>query len=108
MTETYTKIIRDRREAGGQKDSEDMVWNLMSFTYKNGKPVPDEEVAHMMIAMLMVGQHSSSSTAAWIVLRLATCPGIMEELYQEQLRVLGADLPSLTHEGLQNWTCIPR
>ncbi|KAI9039337.1 cytochrome P450 [Aspergillus affinis] len=101
LTETYTKIIRDRRKAGGQKDSEDMVWNLMSCTYKNGKPIPDEEVAHMMIAMLMAGQHSSSSTAAWIVLRLATCPEIMEELYQEQLRVLGADLPSLTYEGLQ-------
>lgn len=101
MTETYMEIIRQRREAGGKKDSEDMVWNLMSCTYKNGTPVPDEEVAHMMIALLMAGQHSSSSTAAWIVLRLATCPEIVEELYQEQLRVLGSDLPPLTYESLQ-------
>jgi cytochrome P450 len=78
-----------------------MVWNLMSCTYKNGTPVPDEEVAHMMIALLMAGQHSSSSTAAWIVLRLATCPEIIEELYQEQLRILGKDLPDLTFETLQ-------
>lgn len=101
LTETYMDIIRKRREAGGKKDSEDMVWNLMSCTYKNGTPVPDEEVAHMMIALLMAGQHSSSSTAAWIVLRLATCPEIIEELYQEQLRVLGKDLPDLTYETLQ-------
>ncbi|CEJ57543.1 Putative Cytochrome P450, family 51 (Sterol 14-demethylase) [Penicillium brasilianum] len=101
LTETYMDIIRQRREAGGKKDSEDMVWNLMSCTYKNGTPVPDEEVAHMMIALLMAGQHSSSSTAAWIVLRLATCPEIIEELYQEQLRVLGEDLPDLTYETLQ-------
>ncbi|KAJ5408239.1 Eburicol 14-alpha-demethylase [Penicillium cosmopolitanum] len=99
LTETYIDIIRKRREEGGKKDSEDMVWNLMSCTYKNGTPIPDKEIAHMMIALLMAGQHSSSSTAAWIVLRLATCPEITEELYQEQLRVLG-DEP-LTWENLQ-------
>ena len=101
MTQTYMEIIRERRKTGSKKDSEDMVWNLMSCAYKDGKPVPDEEIAHMMIALLMAGQHSSSSTAAWIVLRLATCPEIMEELYQEQLRVLGGDLPPLTYESLQ-------
>jgi sterol 14-demethylase len=100
MAETYMDIIKERRAAGEKKDSEDMVWNLMSCNYKNGNPIPDEEVAHMMIALLMAGQHSSSSTAAWIVLRLATCPEIVEELYQEQLKVLGSDLPPLTHEGL--------
>ncbi|KAI9924159.1 hypothetical protein ASPWEDRAFT_38432 [Aspergillus wentii DTO 134E9] len=101
MTETYMEIIKERRQAGGEKDSEDMVWNLMSCEYKNGIAVPDEEVAHMMIALLMAGQHSSSSTASWIVLRLAARPDIMEELYQEQLEVLGSDLPELTYDSLQ-------
>ncbi|OQE34582.1 hypothetical protein PENCOP_c017G04004 [Penicillium coprophilum] len=101
MTDTYMDIIKARRASGDKKDSEDMVWNLMSCTYKNGTPIPDEEIAHMMIALLMAGQHSSSSTAAWIVLRLATCPEIVEELYQEQLQILGSDLPPLTHDGLQ-------
>ncbi|KAJ5291116.1 hypothetical protein N7478_000367 [Penicillium angulare] len=102
MTQTYMDIIRERRETGGKKnEEEDMVWNLMSCAYKNGTPVPDEEVAHMMIALLMAGQHSSSSTAAWIVLRMATRPGIMDELYQEQLRVLGEDMPPVTFENLQ-------
>lgn len=101
LTETYMEIIKARRQAGSKKDSEDMVWNLMSCVYKNGTPVPDEEIAHMMIALLMAGQHSSSSTASWIVLRLATRPDIMEELYQEQIRVLGSDLPPLTYDNLQ-------
>ncbi|KAE8378245.1 serine/threonine protein kinase chk2 [Aspergillus bertholletiae] len=101
MTETYMEIIKERRKAGSKKDSEDMVWNLMSCTYKDGTPVPDEEIAHMMIALLMAGQHSSSSTAAWIVLRLAASPEITEELYQEQLRILGHDMPPLTYENLQ-------
>lgn len=101
MAQTYMEIIKKRRQGGGKKDSEDMIWNLMSCVYKDGTPLPDEEIAHMMIALLMAGQHSSSSTASWIVLRLAENPEILEELYQEQLRVLGSDFPPLTWDSLQ-------
>ncbi|KAL9131859.1 MAG: hypothetical protein Q9217_000305 [Psora testacea] len=101
MAQTYLDIIKARREAGKQRDSADMLWNLMQSVYKDGTPVPDIEVAHMMIALLMAGQHSSSSTSAWILLRLSTRPDIMDELYQEQLEVLGPDLPPLTYDTLQ-------
>jgi cytochrome P450 len=104
MAQTYMEIIKQRREAGAKKDSEDMIWNLMSCSYKDGTPVPDHEVAHMMIALLMAGQHSSSSTSAWIMLRLATRPEIQEQLLEEQRRVLGEDLPPLTYENLQRLT----
>ncbi|PGH18764.1 hypothetical protein AJ79_00177 [Helicocarpus griseus UAMH5409] len=104
MAGIYTDIIRKRREAGNKKDSEDMVWNLMSSVYKNGTPLPDTEIAHMMIALLMAGQHSSASTLSWIVLRLASCPKIIEELLEEQKQVLGEDLPPLTYESLQKLT----
>lgn len=101
MAQTYTEIIKARREAGGEKDREDMIWNLMACVYKDGTPVPDIEVAHMMIALLMAGQHSSSSTSAWILLRLATRPDIMDQLYEEQVAVLGSELPPLTYDDLQ-------
>ncbi|KIV94568.1 hypothetical protein PV10_02323 [Exophiala mesophila] len=106
MTETYMEIIKARRAQGGKKDGdeEDMIWNLMNCVYKNGTPVPDKEVAHMMIALLMAGQHSSSSTSSWILLRLATRPDIQEELLEEQRQVLGEDLPPLTYEGIQKLT----
>ncbi|KAL9100419.1 MAG: hypothetical protein Q9163_004201 [Psora crenata] len=104
MAQTYFDIIKERRRAGNQRDSDDMVWHLMQSVYKDGTPVPDLEIAHMMIALLMAGQHSSSSTSAWILLRLATRPDIMDELYQEQLDVLGEDLPPLTYDGLQKLT----
>ncbi|KAL5335244.1 cytochrome P450 [Aspergillus crustosus] len=100
MAETYTEIIKARRAAGDKKDSEDMVWNLMSCVYKDGTLVPDQEIAHMMIALLMAGQHSSSSTLSWILLHLARHPDIVEELYHEQIRVLNSDL-YLTYDDLQ-------
>jgi sterol 14alpha-demethylase len=103
MAQTYMDIIKERREAGAQEiKEEDMIWNLMSCVYKDGTPVPDKEVAHMMIALLMAGQHSSSSSSAWIVLRLATRPDIQDELLAEQKRVLGDHLPPLTYDDLPN------
>ena len=98
MAQTYMEIIQERRKGGAEKTEEDMIWNLMSCVYKDGTPAPDNEIAHMMIALLMAGQHSSSSTSAWIILRLATRPDIQEELLKEQKEVLG-DEP-LTYEGL--------
>jgi cytochrome P450 len=100
MVETYTEIINKRREAKGEQDSEDMIKNLMSCIYKDGTPVPVHEVAHMMIALLMAGQHSSSSSITWVILRLASRPDITEELLAEQKEILGSNLPRPTYEDL--------
>lgn len=99
IAKIYMDTIKKRRDEG-RIEGLDIMSRLMNSTYKNGVKVPDHEIAHMMIALLMAGQHSSSSTSAWIMLRLAQNPHIMEELYQEQIRVLGADLPPLTYEDL--------
>ncbi|KAG0651148.1 Sterol 14-alpha demethylase [Hyphodiscus hymeniophilus] len=99
VAKTYMDIIEQRR-AGPGAEKLDIMWQLMQSSYKDGTPVPDREIAHMMIALLMAGQHSSSSSISWIMLRLAARPDIMEELYQEQLRVLGSDLPPLKYEDL--------
>lgn len=93
MEKVYMDIINERRKSG-EKDEDkepDMLWHLMSCAYKNGQPVPDVEIAGMMITLLMAGQHSSSSSSSWIMLRLASRPDIVEELYQEQVRNLGYD-----------------
>ncbi|KAH9902209.1 cytochrome P450 [Xylariomycetidae sp. FL2044] len=99
VAQLYMDTIKQRR-AAGKSDSQDIMWHLMNSTYKNGTPVPDHEIAHMMIALLMAGQHSSSSTSAWIMLRLAARPDVQEALYREQIENLGSDLPPLTYEDL--------
>ncbi|KAI1024694.1 hypothetical protein LB503_007319 [Fusarium chuoi] len=103
MRETYMDIINERRRGGGDLEKgTDMIANLMNCEYKNGQPIPDKEIAHMMITLLMAGQHSSSSASSWIVLHLASSPDIAEELYQEQLINLGAGgvLPPLQYSDL--------
>lgn len=94
MREVYMEIIQERRDSGSEKsgeNEEDMIWHLMNCKYKDGQQVPDKEIAHMMIALLMAGQHSSSSTITWIFLRLATRPDIQDELLREQKDVLGTN-----------------
>ena len=100
MREIYMDIIKARRQ-GAQVENDDMISNLMGCTYRNGTPIPDKEIAHMMITILMAGQHSSSAISSWVMLRLAAHPEIMEELYQEQKRELGEDLPPLRFDDLQ-------
>lgn len=92
MADTYLSIIKQRREESKEKSEtreEDMIWNLMQCTYKDGGPIPDREIAHIMIALLMAGQHSSSSTISWILLRLASRPDIQEDLLAELKSNLG-------------------
>ena len=102
MTQIYTDIINGRRGKEEPKYGEDMIWNLMRCRYKDGTPVPDKEIAHMMIGLLMAGQHSSSVTSSWIMLHLAAQPEILEELYQEQLRVFGDLSTPMDFENIQD------
>ncbi|OBT60788.1 hypothetical protein VE03_09960 [Pseudogymnoascus sp. 23342-1-I1] len=86
MKNIYMDIINERRKNGGGEEGSDMIWNLMKCVYKDGTPLPDKEIAHMMICLLMAGQHTSSSSSSWLMLRLASQPRIAAELYQEQLQ----------------------
>nr|APL96696.1 CYP51 [Parastagonospora nodorum] len=100
MIKLYSEIVRKRRAGNVKKDSHDMIWHLMDCKYKDGTQVPEHEIAGIMIALLMAGQHSSSSTIAWIILRLAQYPHLLEELLAEQKAVMGEDLPAVTYEDL--------
>ena len=53
-----------------------MMAALCGQKYKDGRTVTDREVAHMLTALLMAGQHSSSSSVAWTVMHLANSPAV--------------------------------
>lgn len=54
-----------------------MISALLGQEYKDGRPVNDLEAAHLMIALLMGGQHTSSSISAWALLHLADRPDVV-------------------------------
>lgn len=63
-----------------------MIASLMDQKYRSGKVLQDHEIAHIMIALLMAGQHTSSATGSWLLLHLADNPDVQEELFQEQVK----------------------
>ncbi len=89
MADFYRSIIERRRKEGTEADHTDMIAAVMQQSYKDGRKVSDTEVAHMMIALLMAGQHTSSATGTWAMLRLASRPEIIQEVYEEQVKVYG-------------------
>ncbi|KAJ1033819.1 hypothetical protein NDA16_000029 [Ustilago loliicola] len=93
MSQFYQDIVSKRRAlghtAGAREGENDMIAALMEQKYKNGRELSPVEIAHMMIALLMAGQHTSSATGSWALLRLASRPEIIEELYEEQKKVYG-------------------
>lgn len=102
MRAVYEDIITRRRQSPQDPDADhDMISNLMNSHYKDGTPVPDKEIAHMMITLLMGGQHSSASAGAWIMLQVAAHPDIAEELFQEQLDNLGHGVEGSRLQPLQ-------
>ena len=42
----------------------------MDSTYKDGTPVPEHEIAGLLISALFAGQHTSSITVTWTLLFL--------------------------------------
>ncbi|KAJ4319318.1 Sterol 14-alpha demethylase cyp51c [Fusarium piperis] len=104
MEGLFADIIRQRREQGNHGDETDMIWTLMDSQYKDGTVLPDEHVARLLIAILMGGQHNTAASGAWLFLNLAHKPHLVEEMYQEQLEVLGSPPAPLTWENVQKLT----
>ncbi|WVO16374.1 hypothetical protein L204_104049 [Cryptococcus depauperatus] len=88
MSDFYLKIIENRRNGGIDFDH-DMIACLQECKYRNGVRLTDRDIAHIMIALLMAGQHTSSATSSWALLHFADRPDIVEALYQEQKAKLG-------------------
>jgi len=83
MSDFYVNILEKRRK--GESDHEhDMIEALCQQTYKDGRALTDREIAHIMIALLMAGQHTSSASTSWSLLHLADRPDVAEALYKEQ------------------------
>ena len=52
----------------------------------------------MLIGLLLAGQHTSSTTSAWMGFFLARDKTLQEKCYLEQKTVCGEDLPPLTYD----------
>uniref|UniRef100_A0A2K5Q4W2 Cytochrome P450 family 51 subfamily A member 1 n=1 Tax=Cebus imitator TaxID=2715852 RepID=A0A2K5Q4W2_CEBIM len=99
MKNIFYKVIQKCRQA--EEKIDDILQTLLESTYKDGHPLTDDEVAGMLIGLLLAGQHTSSTTSAWMDFFLARDKTLQEKCYLEQKTVCGEDLPPLTYDQLR-------
>lgn len=77
-------------------DSSSLQMN--SLPCRDGRPLNDDEIAGMLIGLLLAGQHTSSTTSSWMGFFLARDRALQERCYSEQKTVCGEDLPPLQYD----------
>uniref|UniRef100_UPI00398F6D7F lanosterol 14-alpha demethylase n=1 Tax=Pristiophorus japonicus TaxID=55135 RepID=UPI00398F6D7F len=102
----FYKVIQKRRESNERES--DILQTLLDATYKDGAPLTNDEIAGMLIGLLLAGQHTSSTTSAWMGFFLAKDKVLQEHCYAEQKVVAGEDLPPLHFDQLKDMSMLDR
>ncbi|XP_076157757.1 lanosterol 14-alpha demethylase [Alosa pseudoharengus] len=106
IKQIFSQVIQKRRQATEKED--DMLQTLIDSTYKDGRPLNNDEIAGMLIGLLLAGQHTSSTTSAWLGFFLARDREMQEACYREQKAVFGDDLPLLQYDKLKDLNLLDR
>lgn len=105
ISSTYMNLIKSRRSTGDIEPKRDLIDSLMiNSTYKDGVKMTDQEIANLLIGVLMGGQHTSATTSSWFLLHLGEKPELQERLYEELQDVLkekNGTLRDLDYDDLQ-------
>ena len=105
MKKIFREVIAKRRTDTQTGQEDDFLHVLIHSQYKSGRGLSDEEIAGMLIAMLMAGQHTSSTTSAWLILFLAENKSLQERVYSEQMS-LCAD--GMSYEDIKSCELLER
>ncbi|XP_053118321.1 lanosterol 14-alpha demethylase isoform X2 [Hemicordylus capensis] len=100
----FYEVIQKRRQSLRRED--DMLQTLLDVTYKDGRCLTDDEIAGLLIGLLLAGQHTSSTTSTWLGFFLARDKSIQERCYAEQKAVCGKDLPPLNYDQLKDMSLL--
>eukprot|EP00166_Cyanidium_caldarium_P000939 ctg_1418.g492 len=79
---------RDGQVAVDAVKEADMLQTFMDATYKSGKPLSDDEITGLLIAVLFAGQHTSTITGSWTGLLALRDAAVVQQLHEEQAQVL--------------------
>ncbi|KAF7702602.1 lanosterol 14-alpha demethylase isoform X2 [Silurus meridionalis] len=106
IKQIFYKVIEKRRRSTEKED--DILQTLIDATYKDGRTLNDDEISGMLIGLLLAGQHTSSTTSAWLGFFMARDSELQKRCYNEQKQVFGENLPPITYEQLKELTLLDR
>ncbi len=85
------KLVGDivtRRQRSSEKP-DDMFQTLIDTTYKDGTSLTHNEITGMLLGAIFAGHHTSSGTAAWVLIELLRQPHLLKEVKEELDEVIG-------------------
>lgn len=78
-----------RKRASQTEKPSDMFQSLIDMTYEDGTRLTEDEITGLLVGAIFAGHHTSSGTAAWVLLELLKHPTILRETRQELDGLLG-------------------
>lgn len=92
------KAIIDRRKKSGVKE-EDLVQTMIDSKYSDGRPISDDVVTGMCVALLLAGQHTSNVSSTWLGINVLGNPEVQKKVREEQESILPESEPfNLTYD----------
>lgn len=89
LQELVGAIVK-KREDQTEKPT-DMFQTLIDMRYEDGTKLDANEITGMLIGAIFAGHHTSSGTAAWVLLELLKNPPVLERCRKELDALLGPD-----------------
>lgn len=84
LQELVTEIIAKRAESAATAEkSTDMFQMLIDARYEDGSRLTPHEITGMLIGAIFAGHHTSSGTAAWVLLELLKHPHLLRDTVEE-------------------------
>ncbi|MGB0219529.1 MAG: cytochrome P450 [Sinimarinibacterium flocculans] len=88
LQELVGAIIEKRK--GQTEKPTDMFQSLIDMRYEDGTALSNNEITGMLIGAIFAGHHTSSGTAAWVLLELLKHPALMRQTTRELDELLGS------------------
>jgi sterol 14-demethylase len=104
LVERIEGIMERRREAGPPEDPEDrdLVDVLMSIKDEDGvEQFSADVITGMFISMMFAGHHTTSGTAAWVIIELLRNPDVMAKVVAEMDALADAGGGEVTYQDLR-------
>ncbi|PWR22203.1 cytochrome P450 [Zavarzinia compransoris] len=87
LQELVGAIVR-KRASQAEKPS-DMFQSLIDMRYEDGAKLDENEITGLLVGAIFAGHHTSSGTAAWVLLELLKNPPVLRAARQELDALLG-------------------
>jgi cytochrome P450 len=94
---TLDKVIFDEiaaRRRGTSRRGEDILGLLIGASDEDGATLSDQQIRDEVMTLLFAGHDTTTSTVAFMFYELARHPDVVEQLREEQQRVLGGEPPT--------------